>query len=409
MEGFNATGYKSSIPRFQQTNITAIQQNKPVNHSAQNQSDSYQNSTKNKKKRLSNKQIGALAAIGTAVIAYGIFHKKINSKISTLFNTNDLKFLPWKKEGFKTPQGIEINNIPTYSQDAQKLTENYNQSHRIDFCEKIVDGYRDGGRHLAFNTKGAPTSSPYREIIVIDRKNDPVLQKTIDVLKHRISKKPNINEKEKTNEMLKYVDEIFSGGKDDNDLINMTETFPKKEVRLGEIINSGAGVCRHRSLLAKVLADETGIDMAIVRGNVGKNNGAHIWNEVQLKNGEKYIFDGMHRKMTNISDLNIKVDHYALNYKDVKGNLIYLEHGSPIHTIYYALENIKPGTSTNLGFAEFSKTAEGKILIKGLSKKKILINGNELKNQIELKADDRIKTNISSGELEFNIPKSIFS
>ena len=37
-----------------------------------------------------------------------------------------------------------------------------------------------------------------------------------------------------------------------------------REAFLGDIINSGAGVCRHRSLLTKVLGDEIGLKTRII-------------------------------------------------------------------------------------------------------------------------------------------------
>src|SRR5438128_11467172 len=70
------------------------------------------------------------------------------------------------------------------------------------------------------------------------------------------------------------------------------------EVRLGDIpkITDGAGVCRHRSLMYKILADAAGLKVALVRGNYAHSNGrqgGHAWNELHLDDGRVLIVDTM--------------------------------------------------------------------------------------------------------------------
>jgi transglutaminase/protease-like cytokinesis protein 3 len=58
-----------------------------------------------------------------------------------------------------------------------------------------------------------------------------------------------------------------------------------------------AGVCRHRSLLFKLLGDEAGLKTALVRGNFIKKKPpgfAHAWNEVILEDGRHLLVDVMH-------------------------------------------------------------------------------------------------------------------
>ena len=57
-----------------------------------------------------------------------------------------------------------------------------------------------------------------------------------------------------------------------------------------------AGVCRHRSLLFKILADEAGLRVALVRGNyasTGPPGAPHVWNEVVLDDGRRVLVDVM--------------------------------------------------------------------------------------------------------------------
>ena len=66
--------------------------------------------------------------------------------------------------------------------------------------------------------------------------------------------------------------------------------FRDREMLLSESV--GSGVCRHRALLFKVLADEAGLDVALVRGNL-RSTGGHTWNELRLNDGTKRIVDCM--------------------------------------------------------------------------------------------------------------------
>jgi|GEM_PF-7080319 len=60
---------------------------------------------------------------------------------------------------------------------------------------------------------------------------------------------------------------------------------------LGDNIETGAGICRHKALLAKHHADELGYghDMALIGGELERGNG-HAWNFVRM-DGRLYLFD----------------------------------------------------------------------------------------------------------------------
>jgi hypothetical protein len=78
----------------------------------------------------------------------------------------------------------------------------------------------------------------------------------------------------------------------------ITREFVNKPLLLGDVLDQcQSGVCRHRALLFKILADDAGLKTALVRGNFAKsatNTFAHAWNEVTLDNGRRVLVDVMH-------------------------------------------------------------------------------------------------------------------
>jgi transglutaminase-like putative cysteine protease len=77
---------------------------------------------------------------------------------------------------------------------------------------------------------------------------------------------------------------------------NIQHEFTNQPLRIGDLIDQcHAGVCRHRSLLFKLLADEAGLQCALVRGNyvhlhVGGSD-PHAWNELRLDDGRRFLID----------------------------------------------------------------------------------------------------------------------
>ena len=71
--------------------------------------------------------------------------------------------------------------------------------------------------------------------------------------------------------------------------------FRNKQVLIGDWVDQAqAGECRHRALLFKILADEAGLDVALVRGNyAGGSPPGHAWNEASLGDGRRVIVDVM--------------------------------------------------------------------------------------------------------------------
>lgn len=172
----------------------------------------------------------------------------------------------------------------------------------LDFYQNMPDGFIDGGRHMEFKVdeKGKMREIGYREIILLDTNVDPglrqVLTETQELLK-------GITDMQTKIKMLALYISNRLGGKHLNDYPgshisdlteNDIETVLKKTD--GVHLPIGAlnhGVCRHRALLFKYLADRNGIPSRLVRGDYGSSASAHVWNVVKL--GEKYfIVDVMH-------------------------------------------------------------------------------------------------------------------
>ena len=116
---------------------------------------------------------------------------------------------------------------------------------------------------------------------------------------------------------MKFVDEVFSVSKSGEQTSKYVATNLMKEqqveVLLGDIINSGAGMCRHRALLTKILADEMKIKCRMVHGYY--NGGGHAWNEIITKT-DTYLFDAMHGNVFSIGNTSRNIVPEVLPYKN---------------------------------------------------------------------------------------------
>jgi hypothetical protein len=96
--------------------------------------------------------------------------------------------------------------------------------------------------------------------------------------------------------------------------------FAGREVLLGDIAAGGAGVCRHRALMLKVLGDEAGLEVTLVRGRLSLHgsSGGHAWNEIVI-DGRRLLVDPYRpptyefRTLTEVGDA----------YRGVDGGSIY--------------------------------------------------------------------------------------
>jgi hypothetical protein len=219
-----------------------------------------------------------------------------------------------------TPQD---NITPVKYSSAVEQSQNFNKTHRVSADEIVMDGYKDGGRGLKFDSNGNPINRPSREIIIVDRNKDKELSKIISKVKKETA---NMSDKEKAAFLQNYICKI-SGGKniDSMAMDNWVSMNTGREVMLGDIITAKppVAVCRHRSLLFKILGDEVDLNIELQRGNfyTEYGGGGHAWNTVQFDDGTSAIFDAMHNKTSNITPGH--VDDYAKYYLTVNNDDLY--------------------------------------------------------------------------------------
>jgi hypothetical protein len=188
----------------------------------------------------------------------------------------------------------------TLTADAESVVRTFRESHRIDFDTPIPDGYIDGGRRMKISSNG--TASSTREIILVDRKADPVLNSYIAHAANLAKSEPDA--RKRLQKLVAYVHDLNTPDSSDKWLAayvdDVTEEFAGKPLMLGALLDHcESGVCRHRSLLLKILGDAASLPTALVRGNyhVPDSNplsGAHAWNEVRLTDGPTLLVDVMH-------------------------------------------------------------------------------------------------------------------
>ena len=176
---------------------------------------------------------------------------------------------------------------------AREITERYRETHYLSADRKIPNGYVDGGREADFGPSEHVKS--IREVIVVDRTRDPNLKKHLAFAGSKdIRELPLLL---RARSLAKYVDAQCSSPEGRNaslaKLALVESEYQEREFLLGR--SGGTGVCRHRALLFKVLGDEAGLNVALVRGNyaTGKKTAGHVWNELILTDEKTLIVDCM--------------------------------------------------------------------------------------------------------------------
>ncbi|QQG35432.1 MAG: hypothetical protein HYS17_07745 [Micavibrio aeruginosavorus] len=201
-----------------------------------------------------------------------------------------------------------------------KQSERFNQEHRVGEGERIAYGFMDGGRQLKFDENGNPASRPTREILVVKSPDqDPVLKQAIEVAKRDMSQMRTVEDKAKY--LTSYTDRLMK------DYYGTPKALDRiaggasvgKEVSLGQMIEAGVGQCRHRALLFKVLADETGVPCALVRGRYvdGDVQGPHAWNEVKLEDGKRLLVDPTNKSIDKMDSPRVQA------YRDLNERPLY--------------------------------------------------------------------------------------
>jgi hypothetical protein len=184
---------------------------------------------------------------------------------------------------------------PAVSESARAVVETFNRQHYIGPGVTIPDGYLDGGRGMKLDAEGRPRS--HREILVVDRARDEQLTRFL-----AFARSPDLKTLpmlERAQRLAVYIHQETTppgGMRYDMKTCELLEKeFANKPVLIGDWIDQGqAGVCRHRSLLFKILGDEAGLNAALVRGNFAGSSdqaGGHAWNEITLEDGRRVLVD----------------------------------------------------------------------------------------------------------------------
>ncbi len=185
--------------------------------------------------------------------------------------------------------------MPAVPEAARDVTRTYNQRHYVGPGLRIPDGYLDGGRHMVIDAKHRATSQ--REILQVDRRRDVEMARDLAFAHSRELQDLPILERIQRIAALIDVEATPPGGPAciEGTADQLEREFRNQSILIGDWIDQGrAGVCRHRSLLFKILADEAGLNAALVRGNYAERGSPaipHAWNEVFLGDGRRVLID----------------------------------------------------------------------------------------------------------------------
>lgn len=306
----------------------------------------------------------------------------------TIDFSNKIKWSPrWVKQGFQIPQSATKLD---FTEEGLNVSQILRNEHRIPFGTKIPNTFVDGDLGVKFLDDGSFMGIPRCEIMQIDFLNDKTLIKTIENFKNILAKNANASENDKIKLLMKYVDDIFSAGKTDQEILKLTKSFPEgKVVNLGEIIDSGAGVCRHRSLLLKILGDECNMNIALVKGSY--DDGHHAWNEIMTKSGKKYLVDPMHRNIVDLSNEATR-DLRVLSYSQgVSDNILYATEYANTNKLYGFIRDLSNNQALSLGNKARLYKANEAFAIYPEINQKILVNGKVLDKPYLLNVEDVIE------------------
>jgi len=164
---------------------------------------------------------------------------------------------------------------------------------------RIPDGYEDGGREMRLDVEGHATSR--RESLRVDRRHEAELAG--DLAFARSAELRSLPPLERAQSLAIRIQRQTTppGGARwvTTTAMQLEAEFCNKPILIGDWVDQcHAGVCRHRSFLFKILADEAGLRAALVRGNYAGNGGSgrgapHAWNEIVLDDGRRLLVDLM--------------------------------------------------------------------------------------------------------------------
>ncbi len=180
--------------------------------------------------------------------------------------------------------------------EAGVMSMAFNSTHRVSELTKIPDGFLDGGREMQIDEFGFTVSG--REILRVDRTQDCALQKHLEYAGS--AEIVSLNEVDRATHIARYIDRVMTPteGRESCEPRSelLADRYASREVLIGDVCQlCGAGVCRHRALLFKLMADEAGLSCALVRGNYGnaRHLSGHTWNELLLTEKKRVVVDVM--------------------------------------------------------------------------------------------------------------------
>ena len=203
---------------------------------------------------------------------------------------------PLESAASRTPK-LHVDLRPAITPKANDAIRLFRSEHYLPPHMEVPDGFADGGRKMKINPDGHLTSG--RELLEVDRKKDDFLRKYI--VRVQSKEYMDLDALARAVRIGQYVDSLFSakgGRKGAEPLWSKMETeYASRGVLIGEIAGiTGSGVCRHRSLLYKILANAAGLKVSLVRGYYQHHDGsagAHAWNELYLDDGSVLVVDTM--------------------------------------------------------------------------------------------------------------------
>ena len=247
--------------------------------------------------------LGAMAVLGAAVVL---------TRRHLLKNGNiDVPKLN------ETPRPSQLPNSSNILRSAGAQIKEFRESHVIPAEQKIVDGFMDGGRKAILNENNEIIKAS-REVIVVNRAEDKVLSEFINQVKKQTE---GMTEEDKVEFLYKYVSKLAGDSTVAEKNVQIYSFANGQKILLGEIFNKPypLAVCRHRSLLFKVLGDELGLSVQLQRGKMGVVfegefiGGGHAWNVVKFKNGKSLLVDTMNAKKLDLSAKEAQRQYFSVN------------------------------------------------------------------------------------------------
>lgn len=231
---------------------------------------------------------------------------------------------------------------PSYIEDEFKQanpfiqSDRYNNLHDTLSDEPLADGFcMDGDLEFINIGKSGDNDS---ELILVDQQRDATLKATLQDAQEEFAKSPSKSDIEKIKFIFNYVNKKFSkvSAQDSVTLYRTISQWAKSAlgnqpdgkrpiIQLGDAIDAGAGICRHKALLTKLLANQLGLKASLERGiaNVEKSNsGGHAWNEITTADNQTFVMDTslgvVGKKPKRTGPTTIQANNMTVQYRKAK-------------------------------------------------------------------------------------------